>query len=144
DRGGDHDHGGRDGARDHDDGDDRDAATACHPDDHRCVDGLTCRVVAPNGTLSCSNANIASDGTEVFAFHNTNRCVNPDLDHGWRGPHREANFANPNARLKRFLGDGFVRQNEPADGSESRDETMGYYTQAELPFYYDLAQKFAI
>src|SRR5262249_52862631 len=33
DRGGDHDHGGRDGARDHDDGDDRDAATACHPDD---------------------------------------------------------------------------------------------------------------
>ncbi|HKA75106.1 MAG TPA: alkaline phosphatase family protein [Xanthobacteraceae bacterium] len=134
------DHGDRDSGRD---SDDRDAATGCHPDDHRCVDGLACGV-AQNGTLSCSNANIASDGTQVFAFHNTNRCVNPDLDHGWFGTHREANFARPNASLKQFLGDGFVRQNEPADGSESRDETMGYYTQAELPFYYDLAQKFAI
>ena len=139
-RDGDDDHGDRDSGRD---GDDRDAATGCHPDDHRCVDGLACGV-AQNGTLSCSNANIASDGTQVFAFHNTNRCVNPDLDHGWFGTHREANFARPNASLKQFLGDGFVRRNEPADGSESRDETMGYYTQAELPFYYDLAQKFAI
>ncbi|HKA71728.1 MAG TPA: alkaline phosphatase family protein, partial [Xanthobacteraceae bacterium] len=95
-RDGDDDHGDRDSGRD---GDDRDAATGCHPDDHRCVDGLACGV-AQNGTLSCSNANIVSDGTQVFAFHNTNRCVNPDLDHGWFGTHREANFARPNASLK--------------------------------------------
>src|SRR5215510_6481688 len=105
-------------------------STGCHPDDHRCVDGLTCQVLG-NGTLSCANANVDSEGRRIFAFHNTNRCVNPDLDHGWFGTHREANFNNPNASLRRFLGDGFVQQNEPDDGSPSRNETMGYYTQAE-------------
>jgi phospholipase C len=134
-----------------DDGRDRDGLDrgGCRPDDHRCVDGLTCKVVA-DGTLSCSNANIDADGSKVFAFHNVNRCVKPDLDHGWVGTHREANFADPNAALRRFRGDGFARQNDLTEqidnGQEgpAEDETMGFYTQAELPFYYDLAQKFAI
>jgi phospholipase C len=43
-----------------------------------------------------------------------------------------------------------VRRNDQTEqidnGTESptEDETMGFYTQAELPFYYDLAQKFAM
>jgi phospholipase C len=43
-----------------------------------------------------------------------------------------------------------VRQNDLTEqidnGTESptEDETMGFCTQSELPFYYDLAQKFAI
>src|SRR5215813_6287035 len=74
--------GGRDGDERHDDG-------GCRPDDHRCVDGLTCKVVS-DGTLRCTNANIDDDGSKVVAFHNTNRCVKPDLDHGWVGSHREA------------------------------------------------------
>ena len=136
----------RDGGRD---GDERHDAGGCRPDDHRCVDGLTCKVVS-DGTLRCTNANIDDDGSKVVAFHNTNRCVKPDLDHGWVGSHREANFNRPNASLRHFRGDGFVRQNDLTEqidnGTESptEDETMGFYTQAELPFYYDLAQKFAI
>jgi len=132
------------------DGDDADN-DGCRADDHRCVDGLTCKVMG-GGSLSCANFNIdADDGNrKVFAFHNANRCVKPDLDHGWVGTHREANFNDPNASLRHFRGDGFVRQNDLTEqvdkGSESptEDETMGFYTQAELPFYYDLAQKFAI
>jgi len=121
----------------------------CRPNDHSCVDGLTCKA-AGNGTLSCSNFNVDADGSKVFTFHNTNRCVKPDLDHGWVGSHIEANFADPNAALRRFRGDGFVRRNDQTEqidnGNESpsEDETMGFYTEAELPFYYDLAQKFAI
>jgi phospholipase C len=131
-------------------GDDQgDADSGCRPDDHHCVDGLTCKIVG-DGTLSCTNSNIDQDGSTVFAFHDTNRCVKPDLDHGWVGAHIEANFADPNAALRRFRGDGFVRRNDQVEqidtGPESptEDETMGFYTQAELPFYYDLAQKFAI
>jgi len=133
----------RDGDRD---GDDRDG---CRPDDHRCVDGLTCKVTS-NGTLSCTNTNVDAGASKVFAFHDTNRCVKPDVDHGWVASHREANFERPNASLRDFRADGFVRQNDLTEqidnGVESPtdDETMGFYTQSELPFYYDLAQKFAI
>src|SRR5215468_2872696 len=129
-------------------GDDDDHG-GCRPDDHRCVDGLTCKA-ASDGTFSCSNFNLDEDGSKVFAFHDANRCVKPDLDHGWVATHREANFNDPNASLRHFRGDGFVRQNDLTEqidnGQESptEDETMGFYTQAELPFYYDLAQKFAI
>jgi phospholipase C len=145
-----------DADRDHDgdrDGADRQGADrdegGCRPDDHRCVDGLTCKV-ASDGTLSCTNANIDAGAGKVFAFHDTNRCVKPDLDHGWVSTHHEANFNQPNASLRHFRGDGFVGQNDLTEqidsGAESptEDETMGFYTQAELPFYYDLAQKFAI
>jgi hypothetical protein len=71
---------------------------------------------------------------KVFAFHDTNRCVKPDLDHGWVGTHHEANFDHPNASLRDFRGDGFVRQNDLTEqidnGNESptEDETMGFYT----------------
>jgi phospholipase C len=140
---------------DHDgdhDADDR-GANGCRADDHRCVDGLTCKA-AHDGTLTCSNSNLDTDdgprAHKVFAFHDTNRCVKPDLDHGWVASHHEANFNDPNASLRDFRGNGFVRQNDLTEqidnGVESptEDETMGFYTQAELPFYYDLAQKFAI
>ena len=132
------------------DGDDRDN-NGCGADDHSCVDGLTCQVMA-DGSLRCANSNIDADagGRKVFAFHDTNRCVKPDLDHGWVGTHREANFNDPNASLHHFRGDGFVRQNDltkqidNVNESPTEDETMGFYNQAELPFYYELAQKFAI
>jgi phospholipase C len=142
----DRDHAGHDRANHDQDDVDR---GGCRPDDHRCVDGLTCKV-ARDGTLSCANFNVDADGSKVFAFHDTNRCVKPDVDHGWVASHAEANWADPNAALRRFRGDGFVRQNDLTEqidnGVESptEDETMGFYTQAELPFYYDLAQKFAI
>src|SRR5262249_6726472 len=129
--------------RDHDGDND-----GCRADDHRCVDGLTCTPMA-DGSLSCANSNIDADegNRKVFAFHNTNRCVKPDLDHGWVGTHRQANFNDPNASLRHFRGDRLVRADDLAGQGRQAATltgTMGFYPQAELPFYYELAQKSAI
>src|SRR5215470_5123022 len=62
--------------------------SGCSEDDHRCVDGLSCMVDAA-GNLHCFNSNVDGDGSQVFAFHDTRRCVLPDLDHSWLGSHHE-------------------------------------------------------
>src|SRR5215467_5725378 len=122
---------------------------ACLPSDHQCVDGLSCTRNV-DGSLRCSNSNRDDDGSIVMAFHDSNRCVAPDLDHSWFGTHKEANFLKPNGTLTNFLNDGFVRVNDLTEqtdnGTENamEDETIGFYNQDDLPFYYDLAQKFAI
>jgi phospholipase C len=121
----------------------------CNKNDHRCVDGLSC-VVDHSGNLTCFNSNIDDDGHTVLAFHDSRRCVAPDLDHGWAGAHNEANFEFPNNTLHLTLSNGFVRQNDATEqldnGVENatEDQTMNFYNQDEIPFYYDLAQKFAI
>ena len=121
----------------------------CSQGDHQCVDGLICTIDA-SGNLTCSNSNLDDDGMVVKAFHAPSRCVVPDLDHSWFGTHSEANFQNPNDAQTNFLADGFVRVNDITEqvdnGAESPtdDQTIGYYNQTDLPFYYDLAQKFAI
>jgi len=121
---------------------------ACQKSDNSCVDGLSC-VVDGGGNFTCSNSNLDDDGSTVLAFHDSRRCVVPDLDHGWLSTHLELNFLNPNNGFK-GLSDGFVRVNdvtEQLDGgveNPTDDQTMAFYNQNEIPFYYDLAQKFAI
>lgn len=121
----------------------------CPEGDNQCVGGLTCSFDS-SGNLHCLNANLDDDRSTVVAFHEPSRCVAPDLDHSWFGTHREANFLNPNSALTSFLADGFVQVNDLTEqidnGVESPtdDGTIGYYNQGDLPFYYDLAQKFAI
>ena len=133
----------------HGDGDgDADDRAGCRDNDHRCVDGLSCRVDA-GGAFHCSNSNLDQDGSTVRAFHDPNRCIVPDLDHGWASTHREANFDQPNATRRHAPMTGFVRVNDETEQhdhgeSPTEDETMGFYTQDEIPFYYDLAQQFAI
>jgi len=96
------------------------------------------------------NSNQEDDGTPVVAFHDVSRCVVPDLAHSWLQVHLEANFNDPNATLLNSPNDGLVRVNDatdqPDNGVETptEDQTMGFYTHDDLPFYYDLAQKFAI
>jgi len=119
----------------------------CASNDHKCVDGLTC-TIGSGGSLACSNNNLDDDGSIVYAFHGTSRCVLPDLDHSWVGTHDEMNFASPNSTLRTPLSNGFVRQNdltEQIDVGESPtdDQTISFYTQDDLPFYYGLAQNFA-
>lgn len=127
----------------HNDGD------GCRPNDHDCVNGLTCRKDAA-GNLTCSNSNPDDDGSTVFVFHDSRRCAGPDLDHSWFNTHREANFFFPNNTLHQDLGNGFVFVNDITEqvdnGVETPtdDQTMGFFTQTDLPFYYDLAQKFAL
>lgn len=125
------------------------SSDACLATDHNCVAGLSCTVNVAGG-LTCTNSNLDNNGSTVVAFREPSRCVQPDLDHTWVGTHREGNFSNPNGTLRTFLSDGFVRVNDLAPqldkGVESPtdDATMGYYDQTDLPFYYDLAEKFAI
>ena len=133
----------RESDRDADDG-------GCPKHDHRCVDGLSC-AADKAGKLVCFNANRdADDGRLVLAFHDPRRCVAPDLDHSWIGTHQEANFRHPNRALEDPKNDGFVRVNDVTEqvdsGGESpvEDQTMNFYNQDEIPFYYDLAQNFAI
>jgi phospholipase C len=120
---------------------------SCSATDHKCVDGLTCSVSA--GALSCTNSNLDDDGSTVRAFEATSRCVIPDLDHSWVGTHHEINFINPNRTLTNPLSDGFVRRNDLTDQHDSgetatEDQTISFYNQDDLPFYYGLAQNFAI
>ncbi len=121
----------------------------CRPHDHQCVDGLSC-VKKSDGTLKCFNSNADDSGPKVAAFHDSRRCVSPDLDHSWFGTHKEANFLDPNATLFFSPNNGFVLVNDATEqldnGVENatEDQTMSFYNQDEIPFYYDLAKKFAI
>jgi phospholipase C len=121
----------------------------CGSGDHHCVDGLSCKL-QKSGELECSNSNPDDEGPIVKAFHNPSRCVVPDLDHSWFGTHREANFYDPNDTLTDFLANGFVLQNDLTEqidnGVESPtdDPTMGYYDEGDIPFYYALAEDFAM
>jgi len=125
------------------------SSSGCLPDDHRCVDGLSC-TMSSTGNLTCANSNPEDGGLAATAFHNPSRCVIADLRNPWPASHLEANFEDPNSTLTDSPNDGFVRTNDgvyPPDRSietATEDPTMGFYTQADLPFYYDLAQKFAI
>ena len=125
------------------------AAGSCSEQDHGCIDGLDCRMDSA-GSLTCTNSSPEDDGTRVVAFHALSRCVAPDLAHSWLQTHLEANFNDPNATLFSSPNDGFVRVNDATDQPDggletpTEDQTMGFYTQDDLPLYYDLAQKFAI
>ncbi len=120
----------------------------CAPSDHTCVDGLHCNA-SGGGVISCANSNLNDDSGTVTSFHQTRLCTAPDLDHSWAGSHLESNFTFPN---QTSAGpDGFVRQNDRSPyqanaGTEGAiaNDTMGFYTPVELPFYYQLAQEFAI
>ena len=127
-----------------DDGDgDRDDRTGCRDNDHRCVDGLDCTVDAA-GAFHCANANVDASGKTIHAFHDANRCPAPDLDHGWTSTHREVNFDNPNDTRRHAPMNGFVRVNAETEQHNGENDTIGFYNQDEIPFYYDLAQNFAI
>ncbi|MBV8452715.1 MAG: hypothetical protein JOZ29_10645 [Deltaproteobacteria bacterium] len=118
----------------------------CSSNDHRCVDGLTC--TRNDHGLACRNSNVAEDGTIVPAFHQAAFCT-ADLDHGWTGSHLEGNFIFPNMMVSSSPNDGFVRQNQDSAVYDGRMDpavspAMGYYTAGDLPFYYGLAETFAL
>ena len=82
-----------------------------------------------------SNPNpLDPNGPPITRFHKTQNCEVADLDHSWNGTHHEWDGG---------LMDGFTAANAvPKDPSGSR--TMGYYDSGDLPFYYALANTFAI
>ena len=81
-----------------------------------------------------TTGNLAPNGALIKPFHQTSYCEVADLDHSWTGTHKEWNGG---------AMDGFAKQNAVAKDPTGH-RTMGYYTQADLPYYYDLYDKFAI
>jgi phospholipase C len=85
------------------------------------------------GDLSATNPD--SDGTPRPRYHLSEYCFD-DTSHGWTDVHTEWNHG---------AMDGFViannhNDNQPADGKRA----MGYYTEQDLPFFYSLANTFAL
>ena len=116
----------------------------CPINDNTCVDGLSCKM--KTGGLVCRNKNQSNLKGTVRAFHEENLCIGPDLDHSWIGSHEEGNFKHPNSMLRSSPNNGFVRVNAETNGPEqvTAHDTMGYYDDGDLPFYYDIAQNFAM
>src|SRR3569623_2088893 len=106
----------------------------CATGDHQCVDGLSC-THNDDRTLSCSNSIVDGNGNLIYSYHTPSRCL-PGINHGWTWTHQSINWNDPGDTLAHPQNDGFVR----ADGTAA----MSFYDQTDLPFYYDLAQKFAL
>jgi phospholipase C len=80
------------------------------------------------------NPNPLNPHEKIRPFLQPNLCEVADLAHGWDATHREINGGKMN---------GFTAENvDPADPTGSR--TMGRYDKGALPFYYALANEFAI
>ena len=118
----------------------------CAASDHTCVDGLSCKTPPHGGVLTCHNSNPSNLGGRVHAFHEPRYCTGPDLDHSWIGSHEEGNLKRPNRMLRSSPNNGFVKVNAQTEGGPqvTDHDTMGYYDDTDLPFYYDLAKTFAI
>jgi len=108
------------------------------------------RTTDAGGSLNCADSNPEADGSPpVTAFHDPRLCIFSDLDHTWLGIHRELNFNDLDNALS-GTNDEFVRQNDLTEQSDmagetpTDDDTMGFYTQAGLPYHYALAETFAV
>ncbi|MFI5365352.1 MAG: alkaline phosphatase family protein, partial [Candidatus Binatia bacterium] len=119
----------------------------CKSTDTKCLDGLTCTKATKKKPMACSNSNPDPNGNPVTSFHQTNYCAGPDFDHSWIGSHKMINFSNPDDTLTSTPMDGFIRDNAltelPNQGMAPWD-TMGFFNETDLPFYYFLAENFAV
>jgi phospholipase C len=118
----------------------------CDVTDNTCVDGLKCKTPMKTGVLTCNNHNRSNFPGVVRSFHQTRFCIGPDLDHGWASSHEEGNFKQPNKMLRSSPNNGFVRVNAETETPDQtfNHDTMGYYDDDDLPFYYDIAKTFAM
>ncbi len=84
------------------------------------------------------NPNPIGPGT-IVPFHKTTLCESSDLNHSWNGEHQGWD----NGAMDGFTAanDSSSANADPSDPTGSR--TMGYYTQADLPYYYSLYSTFA-
>jgi phospholipase C len=78
--------------------------------------------------------NLAPDGTPIQRFHASEYCISSDVNHEWDGDRTQFNGGKM---------DGFAISNATPDDPTGH-RAMGYMTEEDLPFYYDLARTFAI
>jgi phospholipase C len=90
----------------------------------------------PGSTIEPSrgNPNPLDPGARIRPFLTTSECTVTDLNHSWNGTHQDFDGGKM---------DGFTAANvDPLDPSGSR--TMGAFDKGVLPFYYGIANEFAI
>jgi phospholipase C len=118
----------------------------CDATDTTCVDGLRCK--PSGGGLVCRNHNSNTNAPSVHSFHLPRYCIGPDLDHSWIGSHEESNFKHPAKTLRSSPNNGFVKVNNvtnlPNTTQAVNHDTMGYFDDGDLPFYFDIAKTFAM
>jgi phospholipase C len=78
--------------------------------------------------------NPGTDGGAVSPFHLTTTCVNSDPDHQWAAMHEQVADGGMS---------GFVKSAASTTGTNGQF-VMGYYEPTDLPFYYFLANTYAI
>jgi len=74
-------------------------------------------------------------GAPVAPYHETTTCDKSDPPHQWDDMHAQVNGG---------LMDGFVKSGTKSDPPSDGHFTMGYYDATDLPFYYWLANSYAI
>src|SRR5256885_8897958 len=84
----------------------------------------------------------------IFFFFFSSRRRHTRLQGDWSSDVCSSDL-HPTNTLRDSPNDGFVRVNDATEQidigeSDTEDETMGYYDDGDLPFYYGLAQTFAI
>jgi phospholipase C len=84
--------------------------------------------------IPASFTNQDKNGVAVSPFHLATTCINSDPGHQWAEMHRQVNGG---------AMDGFVANGADTTGSDGHF-VMGYYDAGDLPFYYWLANTFAI
>ena len=106
----------------------------CEASDSTCVDALTCSGTTPE---SCSNFNYVGATSTVPTTHTTDYCPGTP-NHDWAPMHQKANFCDPNSPDP--LNNGFAE----VDAGHSSRIPMTYYNEEDLPYYYAVAETFAI
>jgi phospholipase C len=93
----------------------------------------------PDGNSVFKQPDPANPDTWVYPFHldtiNTGAAATPSLSHAWEDQHASWNVG---------AMDGWVRAHTAVDGITKGTYTMGYYTGADIPFHWALAQSFTL
>jgi phospholipase C len=82
------------------------------------------------------------DGDPPIGWHHTDAYCFHDTQHEWGPSHDQYDDGKNDGFAKTSSGPSADYANDPTDPGGAR--AMGYYTKDDLPFYYDLASKFAI
>jgi len=92
-------------------------------------------------SLDASNPN-PSGGPPVKVFHQTLLCDSEDVAHGWPASHQQWNNGANDGFTTTNIDDDATVENPHLDPNGRR--AMGYYTEQEIPYYYQLYSTFAI
>jgi phospholipase C len=96
-------------------------------------------ITLPNGNSVFRQPDPANPDGYVEPFHldtvTTGAAATPSMSHDWRDQHACWNLG---------AMDGFVRTHTASDGVAFGTYTMGYYTEADIPFHWALAQNFTL